>query len=230
MTNTTWQLIDESIGIWEATYKCPPSISRTVAFRLKSGGYMLYSAGADLVPSAQQEFLGDSQVEVILVPNSYHHIGVAAWKEIYPNATVVASDVAIPRLNRLGYNNVQPLSVIKDKLPQNLAIQEPPSTRNGEVWLVANTENGIIWVVCDAFFNYTKKSKGAVNRFIQIAMGTGPGLTVSRVVYWSQVRSHRRYRKWISSLLQRSTPTILIPSHGKILKDSRLSDKLRELI
>ncbi|PCJ47047.1 MAG: hypothetical protein COA99_01605 [Moraxellaceae bacterium] len=230
MSVSNWVLVDSELGIWEATYKCPPAISRTVAVRLKSGGYLVYSAGKDLLASAQEGFLKDTKVEIILVPNTYHHLGISTWLQAYPEAMVVASGASLGRLKKNGHKNVGSVSVIIPLLPSEVKLLEPPSTRNGELWLVATTSNGNLWIVCDSFFNYTKKAKGIVGRGMQLIMGTGPGLTVSRVVFWTQVKNYWVYNRWIKNQLKNSPPTTLIPSHGKILTDDNLPQRLEGLL
>ena len=230
MSVSKWDLVDSELGIWEATYKCAPAISRTVAVRLKSGGYLVYSAGNDLLESAQEAFLRDATVEIILVPNTFHHLGITTWFKAYPEAMVVASEISFGRLKKLGHDNVRSISTITHLLPSEVKLLEPPSTRNGELWLVITTSNGNLWIVCDSFFNYTKKAKGVVGRSSQLIMGTGPGLTVSRIVFWTQVKNYWVHNRWIKKQLKIAPPTMLIPSHGNILTDGNLPLRLKALL
>ncbi len=226
----TWKLIDEEIGIWEAVYRVPGFKCRTVAIRLKSGGFLLYSPGGGLIESAQKEILNSSEVDVLLVPNFVHHLGLAKWRKQYPKAIAVASEIAMPRLKKQGHADLHPLSKIADLLPEKISYLEPEGTRMGESWLQAETAKGIMWIVCDLFFNHPHVSKKIIPRLIMKAMKAGPGLSVSRITYWGGIKNHRSYREWVLRQLEESPPKILLPNHGDMLTDDNLPEKIRQLV
>jgi hypothetical protein len=95
----TWDLIDEDTGLWTAEYRIPGMKSRSTAVRLASGGFLVFSPGAGL----EAEFAERAgQAELLLMPNSYHHLGVHAWRKAFPDAVAAASPAAHPRLAKQG--------------------------------------------------------------------------------------------------------------------------------
>jgi hypothetical protein len=229
-SNPVWNLLDEKTGVWEATYRVPMFQSRTLAVRLQSGGFLLYSPGAKLIRSAQQEILNDVPVEVLLIPNFVHHLGIEAWREHYPKARTLASPVAMPRLRKQGYSNLQPAGSIRDQLPEGVQLLEPPGTRMGEIWLEVQTAEGCMWIVCDSFFNFPRVPKKWGPRMLMKVMNSGPGLSVSRLTYWVGIENRKVYREWVLQQMERNPPRILVPNHGRILQDEHLPERIQELL
>lgn len=225
-----WQAIDDEGQIWSCTYHVPGFKARTIAFLSKNKKLLIVSPGAKLVDSLPQELANGTAPKMALVPNSYHHLGVPAWIKKYTELTIVASDKAIPRLKRKGYNPIQSLSLFKESLPDNITLLEPPGLRCGEVWIRVKTRAGIAWIVCDSFFNYPKFSNKFITRLIQKIMKAAPGLQMSQVVKYGLIKNRKVYKGWLLNQIAADKPTMLVPAHGEILNSNDLPKMLEELI
>lgn len=228
----SWIPLDSDQQIWTIQYYVPKFKSRTIAIRLKSGGCLIVSPGADLVQTFEKDLPILGQPKILLIPNCFHHYGVSAWLEFYPNAKSVASLQAMSRLHsKLGNRySLESLNFLRAELPENIQILEPPGWRAGEVWLRVEIEKKIAWIVCDAFFNMPKLSPRFLTRLIQRMAKAAPGLSISRILKWVLIKNRSVYRKWVLNQLERDRPSILVPSHGDIIEDENLPRRIRQLV
>ena len=120
--------------------------------------------------------------------------------------------------------------MLKDKLPENITLLEPPAIRYGEVWLRVAGSSGVSWIVCDAFFNYARFSKKPIARGIQKLFKAAPGLKISFLVKTFMIKDRKKYKEWVKEQLDRDRPTTLVPAHGEILRDPELPQKIRDLL
>lgn len=226
----SWTPIDQKKQIWTAQYYVPKFKCRSVALKLKSGGCLILSPAASLAKNFHKELPELGKPEILLVPNYFHHYGIPAWFQLYPEIKIVASSRAIPRLKKLGYESIYSTDILPRELPENIELLEPAGSRAGEVWLRVRMEEEITWIVCDAFFNMPKLSPRFLTRLIQRAMKAAPGLSISRVVKWILIKNRSLYREWVLEQLEKDQPSILIPAHGEIIRDKELPIKLKRLI
>jgi hypothetical protein len=225
-----WQKIDDEFNVWGANYRVPNFRSRSTALELTSSRTLVISPGSALIGADLPLLKNNSLPPYLLAPNSYHHEGITPWRERYPGSTVFASGTAIPRLLRLGLTNIRPLASLRDELPNNISIFEPPGTRSGEVWLQLRGNATRTWIVCDSFFNYKALSAHPIARAMQILFQAAPGLRISSIVKWWLIKDRKQYRKWVLDLLASEGPNRLIPAHGAIASDSDLANALASLV
>jgi hypothetical protein len=225
-----WQMIDDEFNLWCADYHVPNFRSRSIALELTSGRVIIISPGASLIDADLPPLKDASLPPFLLAPNSYHSAGIGPWRDRYPASTVFASKRAITRLARMGIADIQPLDSLRDALPANISILEPPGTRSGEVWLRLSGRDGRTWIVCDSFFNYKALSRHPLARAMQIIFRAAPGLRVSNIVKWWLIKDRTRYQTWVLNQLVIDCPTRLVPAHGAILHDPNLPGALASLV
>lgn len=226
----SWNLLNTEIPIWTCEYLVPNFKSRSYILPLKNKELLIISPGAKLVDTLPKEILEKGNPAIILAPNSFHHYGIPAWRKKYPNIIVVASPQAIPRLNRLGYQEIKPLNLLQEKLPESISLLEPQGLRCGEIWLKIFGKKETGWIIADAFFNMPRLSHHLIARLTQKIVQAAPGLKVSSIVKWFLVKNRAAYKKWILDQLQKDEPTILMPLHGEVIFDKNLKSRLEELI
>ena len=226
----SWIPLDEEKQIWTIQYYVPKFKSRSIAIKLKNEGCLVVSPGAHLIQTVEKELPDLGKPKTILIPNSFHHYGISAWLEAYPGIKAVASVQAIRRLSKRGYHSIRSLNLLREELPENIQILEPPGWRAGEVWLRVQMEKRIAWIVADAFFNMPKLSPRFLTRLIQRTAKAAPGLSISRILKWVLIKNRRLYRRWILEQLEKDQPSILVPAHGEIIEDENLPRRLRKLI
>lgn len=224
-----WTVIDEQAGLWALESFNPKGFSlRTTALRLRDGGVLLISPTRGLGDAAHEELAALGAPSVLLAPNHFHHLGLGEHRERYPEARVVASAVAAPRVQKKTGLEVATLDEVRQQLPDGAAIVESAGTRSGETWLSVHTARGIAWVVSDAFFNLPSLPQNTFGLALR-ATGTGPGLRIGRTYTTLAIDDKRAYRRWLGEVLDRRPPTLLVPGHGDVLEGPDLADRLRAL-
>lgn len=201
---------------------------RTTAVVLKDGSLALVTPTRGMGDEAHAALATLGAPAVLLAPNHFHHLGLSEHLRRYPDATVVASKRAAPRLGRKTGLEIAPLSALEQRLPAGVTLLEPPALRTGEVWLRAETPRGIAWMVTDGFFHCPDTPSGMFGVGCMLT-GTTPGLRLGRTFTLLAVENPRPYRDWLLSQLDRDRPRILIPAHGDILEADDVWERLRRL-
>ncbi len=221
-----WQVVDEGAGLWSAEYRIPSLPCRSSAIRLPSGGYLVLSPGAQLASGFADEL---GVAELLLAPNSFHHMGVTAWQEAFPAAVVAAAPAAHKRLAKQGRTGLSDLAVVREALPEHVGLLEPPGSRIGEVWLRVQGEDGVIWCVGDSFFNLPRLSKRLGVRLLQKVLRSAPGLRLSNLMKWGGLKSRGDFKRWVLEQLDADQPIKIVVLHGDVAEDD-VASRLRELI
>ncbi len=219
-----WIDIDGSGELWAAEYRVPGIKSRTTAIRLGDGSYLAYSPGAGL----EDAFAERGEVSWLLAPNSFHHLGIEAWRERFPAARLAAARGARARLRKQGHET-EPLRAMVDDLPAQLELLEPPGTRVGELWLEHADDRHTTWLVGDAFFNM-RTPRQLRGRIIQRVAQAGPGFAVSHLMKYGGLSDRRAYKTWATTQLAHRRPDRLIPCHGEITAGDDVTDRLSQLL
>jgi hypothetical protein len=223
----TWNLLDASAGLWAAPYKVPNFPCRSTAVPLADGSFAVHSPGGGI----EDAFTTEVGVAGALVAgNSFHHMGIAAWRRRFPDATVHAAQSAIKRLAKQGHAGVLGLDALRARLPAHVQILEPPGVRVGEVWLRVEVAGGVAWVVCDAFFNFATLAPKAPMRLFQKLTHAAPGLSISALMKFGGLSDRGTYKAWALDQLARDRPTLLVPNHGEILRGPEVAARLRGVL
>lgn len=183
------------------------------AVKLPTGGVLVHSPTRDqgkVHPGL--DALGAP--EILFAPNHYHHMGLKAYRAKYPDATVVASDGARPRLLRQGHGGLASLEELGARLPRGGRVLVCEGVKTGEVFLSLDAGGERVWIVCDAFFHVQRPLTGFTG-FVLKRLKTGPGLCVGQTFLWLALSDRRRYRSWLDAMLKEDRPKRLLFSHGE---------------
>jgi len=223
----SWQCIDTEAGIWTTEYRVPMMKSRSTAVQLQDGHFVVYSPGGGL-ESAFVEQVGE--VDALLAPNSYHHLGIPAWSAAFPDAIVAAAPGAHRRLTRQGRTGLADLAPLQAMLPDHVSILEPPSTKVGEVWLRVETARGVVWIVGDSFFNLPTLARRFWMRQLQRIVKSAPGLAMSQFMKWGGLKNRAEFKQWVLARIDKGEPAVLVPVHGDVADYPGLAGALRDLV
>lgn len=182
------------------------------ALRLRGGGLAIHSPtrlGAPMFEALAA--LGE--VRFLLAPNHFHHLGLPAYRERFPQALVVASDGARPRLEKKGHAPIAGLEALEAELAEGDHLLRPEGLKNGEVFLSLACGGARQWLVCDAFFHETRGLSG-MRQVLFRALGVAPGFRLGQTFLWVGIADRRRYRAWLEAALAREQPRRLWVSHG----------------
>ena len=230
-----WYQIEGCEGLEYARYIVPNFASNTIVVRGQEGVVTVISPGASLLESFAGKYPELDQDQGrnlrIVMPNSYHFMGVNVWRERYPKAQLFASKKAIARLDKKGINGISELQRGIPNMQGRAFWAVPPGHRGGDVWLcLPLSAGGWVWVTCDSFLHYPRMSNQPIARLVQRVMGAAPGLKLSRVIKYLLMTDRSAFKAWCSKFLDSYPPTVLLPSHGEPLIDKELPQKLQELI
>ncbi len=223
-----WEAIDERAGLY-ALEKTVESgwCWRALAVRCGDGASVLVSPIRGTLERSAESLDPIGKPALALAPNHFHHLGLREARERY-GVACAASSTAAKRLQKQHGRPFEPLDAVRERLPAGVTILEPPGTKTGEVWLRVETDRGVAWAVCDAFFSVENELKGMTGLALR-ATGTAPGLRIGSTFLWLALADRRAYRKWLEAQLEADAPRVLIPSHGAVVVDDALPDRLRAL-
>lgn len=160
---------------------------------------------------------------LLVAPNHYHHLSLAKFRALWPDARVVAAPGALPRLAKQGHRDVEPLDDVR--WPKSVRAIACAGTKNGECWLLH--DNGTL-IVGDAFFHVgeVRGLFGAVLR----ATRTAPGLNVGRTFGWLGVGDRKAYRAFATTTLRRERPRTIAFAHGAAIRGDDVAEKCAALV
>ncbi len=230
MKRNEWHPIKDCDDLWVGQYIVPNFAANSVAYRVRDNDWIIVSPGASLLRAWQEkwpDFKGKMQ---LVMPNAYHYMGVAAWQQAFPQATLHASQKAAARLEKKGLPGIFTLEDSPLDLPDCDAVLIPPGHRGGDAWLVINQKNKRLWITCDSFLNYDRLSNQPVARALQRLLGTAPGLRIGEVIRWFIIDERRTFKHWVLAKLQEQGPHTLIPGHGEVHYGPQLAEELTALV
>jgi hypothetical protein len=163
------------------------------------------------------------RVRVIVAPNHFHHLGLAAFRARYPDANVVAAERAIPRLRAQGHGGVAPIEGAS--LPAGIAFHVASGVRTGETFLSYDVAGQRTLLVCDAFFHVTRELRGPMGVVLR-ATKTAPGLQTGRTFKYLAIDDREAYLAWIEQTLDAVRPARVCFSHGAPIEGPALVDTL----
>lgn len=192
---------------------------RCVAIRLSTGGLCLFSPLRGLGDEAMASLSRLGDVEFLLAPNHYHNAGLTQHRRAFPSARLCASEAARPRLERVTGLQFETLDDVRTALPDNIVCLEPKGLKTGEVWLRAVAGDDTAWVVVDAFCGPAADAGRSASD--PAMLRTFPGFGIG---------NRSIYLEWLEAQLAADSPNILVPCHGAIVVNSRLTARLRALV
>lgn len=190
-----------------------------IAFRLRDGSLCLYSPVAGLEASAGDSLARLGGVSMILAPNHYHNKGLTGHADAFPNASLICSKDAEPRLKKITGLAFDPIDTLKSQLADNQRLLEPEGLKTGEVWVETRTQSETAWIVTDAFS--AKLHSPGVCAEAPGMLGTFPRYGV---------KDASVYRDWVNTQLSADRPSILLSCHGSPVNSPDLDAQLIGLL
>ncbi len=192
---------------------------RCTALRLSDGSLCLYSPVKGLGEAAKTSLAALGKVAYLLAPNHYHHKGLNDYAQAFPEAAIICSEQAQPRLEKQTGLNFDVLDALQALLPDGCTIAQPDGLKTGEVWLVVKTEQECIWIVCDSFKGPSGKA-GTLGRTVEM-LGTFPTYGIG---------DRDAYSSWVESRCAADEPTMVVPCHGSIIRSEHLTTDVISLL
>ncbi len=192
---------------------------RCTALRLRDGSLCLYSPVLGLGDTALASLAAIGPVSYLLAPNHYHNKGLREFAEACPDAKLVCSAPARPRLTKQTGLDFHRLQLLSPLLPKGYSIAEPWGLKTGEVWLVGETSSDLLWIVCDSF----KGPSGPAGRIATSVemLGTFPTYGI---------KDHNAYTAWVEAQLAAGVPSMVVPCHGSLVRGPNLGANILALL
>ena len=207
-TLSAFEPVPHHPGVWSAQ----KGALRCTALALRDGTLCLYSPVQGLGAAAQASLAAMGDVAYLLAPNHYHHKGLAEYAEAFPDARIVASDPARPRLAHqtgLALGGLQDLAA---QLPEGCAMAQPDGLKTGEVWLVVGSPQERLWILCDCL----KGPKGEPGH-----IGQRPEMLGTFPTYG--IKDKQVYAAWITARAEADRPRMIVPCHGSMVRSAELA-------
>lgn len=220
-----WQAIGGEPHLLTTEYAVRGWSGRTTVLGGAGTDLVVYNPGATVPVGLVADLRRRGRVTLLVAANHFHHLGIAAWRAAFPEALVVASPLAIPRLRAHG---VEASGHGGIALPAEAQVFEPVGLRTGEVWLSLATSRGRCWIVGDAFFNVARTPRNPAGALLWLT-GTTPGLRIGATFRRVAVGDAAAYRNWLGEALATERPEILVPAHGEVLCEAQLPRRLAAL-
>ncbi|EBA18462.1 hypothetical protein RSK20926_12104 [Roseobacter sp. SK209-2-6] len=185
---------------------------RCTALRLSDGSLCLYSPVLGLGDVTKDSLADIGEVSVLLAPNHYHHKGLREYAEAFPEAKLVCSERAQPRLEKQTGLSFDSLELLEPLLPEGCRIAEPKGLKTGEVWLIVKARLEQVWIVCDSFKGPSGKM-GSVGVSVEM-LGTFPNYGVKDMDV---------YTAWVQAETTTGAPSMIIPCHGSMVRSQDLA-------
>ena len=190
-----------------------------VFLRLSDNSLCIYSPPSGLKGEDIKEIQKLGDVSVLCAPNHYHHRGLAEHVNLFPNAKLVCSTYAKPRLeNQTGFQ-FENLNQLTKKLPETVTVLEPEGLKTGEIWLEIKDKDSTLWIVCDAFSSSPSK--------MDIFYGE-PSMLKTFPNYG--VGDRAVYKTWVVKQLSNHPPDVIVPCHGPPARQENLAQTLKNIV
>lgn len=207
--------------IWEVTgsLKNGNLPRNMLVYKLGDGGLLIHSAIAMNEQTMKRlEQLG--KPEVLIVPNGFHRLDAAVWKERYPNLVVVAPKAALDKAKE----KVAVTATCEEFLPgKGVRVHVPAGIKPSElVYEIDTGDGGVALVVTDILMNLPRL-KGLDGWLLKILGSTGFfGITgIGRMLL---LKDRREFRTWLEHLASTPRLSVISVGHGhSITKDCQVA-------
>ncbi len=227
MGEDRWEVFDAELPLVGLRYG--PQRTRMALVGLGRGDLLVMSPGGGLSEADWARVAEFGVPRWVLAPNHFHSAGIAAWKERYPTARVVAHPTAIPRLKtKVPGVEFEDVSLLAAALPPSVRLMHPPTTKQGETWLSMRVADGCAWFVTDGIVNETKLP-GVVGGLMWL-IGFRARLMVNPLFKRLFLGDLHAYQSWVLAGLDRDAPRLFIPSHGAVIQGGETTARLRAAV
>ena len=209
----------EPISVKSEIWSAQKGNLRSTALRLRDGSLCLYSPVLGLGGRAKSSLSKLGEVSHLLAPNHYHNKGLREYSEAFPEAKLICSDRARPRLAKQTGLSFKSLQTVEPLLPESHKLAEPDGLKTGETWLMVDNTSELIWIVCDSF----KGPDGTVGH-----VGENVGMLGTFPSY--AIKDAQAYTTWINAKIDVATPSMIVPCHGAIVQSENLAVDILSLL
>lgn len=232
-TEHGWTIIDADAGVLSYSYEFNPgATSNCFTARLASGGLLVLSPPTKVSREVVDDLAPYGAVEAIVANNGFHHLGIARWRELFPNARCFAAPGAKARIAKKSRDagELEPLRELEPLLADGVAVVETPSSRCGESWARAKIDGGYAWYGSDIFANMPKLPPNFVVRQLFKWTGSAPGYRLFNLAHKIVLKDRKATLRALLEDVRKHPPTVMVPAHGEITRSDALAAETEQLL
>lgn len=232
-TKHGWRILDGDAGVLSFTYGFGgEGTANCFTAKLPGGGLMVISPPSKISAAAIEDLAPYGKVVAIVANNGYHHLGIAAWREQFPEARSFAASGAADRIAKKSKNagELEPLSALQPLLGDDVAVVEALTSKCGETWARAKTVGGYAWYASDLLANFEQLPSSFVVRTLFKLTKSAPGYRVFNLAVKFIIKDKRAAFGVLLDDVRKHPPTVMVPAHGTILTHSSLATETEQLL
>ena len=228
-----WKVIDQDAGVLSISYTyAKEGNANCFTAKLPSGGLMIVSPPSRIEDAAVEELASYGPVEVLVANNGFHHLGLAGWKQRFPEARCFAAPGAITRINKRSKDapSLEPLSALAPLLGEDVAVIETASSKCGETWARAKIAGGYAWYASDLLCNLDKMPSSFMARVLFKLTKTGTGYRVFGLAAKFIVKDKHATFSGMLADIKQHPPTVMVPGHGGLVTQGSLAAETEAML
>lgn len=217
--NATWNVLPHdpilplASNLWQVSGTLPSmQLRRTmIVARMQDGRLVLHNPIA-LEDALMQEIERWGRPAFLVVPNGWHRLDCAVFKERYPEARIVC-----PAGSRKKVEEVVPVELTYEAFPgdETVTLTHVTGIRDLEGVLSVRSDDGVTLVFNDLVFNVPHLP--GLGGMVMRLLGSSGGPRVTRVMRVLAVKDTHALREHLLALA--STPDLvrIVPGHGDVI-------------
>jgi len=209
----SWTVAEPSLPALTCTYSFGPGLANALAF-VVDGGVVVVSPPSRPTEGTFAELEKHGPVRALIAPNSFHHLGLPAWKARYPDAPIFAPAQSIARIEKQSkLSGLRPVAEAAKLVGDRVELLDMPHYRTGEILIRWRVDGGWAWYVTDVAMNITSPLKGLFGLVFRLTKST-PGFRRNAVGGTFMVKDKRALYAWIAEQAEKTPPRLLVMCHG----------------
>lgn len=212
----TWKTLDSGRRVWQLTYSFGPATANTMAVKLDDGSFLVVSPATNISQNAMDELGMEGPVSALLAPNSFHHLGQAAWRKQFPNAVSYAPPASIARLQKQSKLEYKPLAELNAKLGPHVKVIEAAGMKAPDLLVKAKTDDGNVWFGGDLISNQGPEDGSALVRFLFKVLGGGPGYRFNKPIALLYLKDREAWKADVRARMGDGKLHAVVPAHGAV--------------
>ena len=229
LTPNSWKIFDAGTPILTYAYSFGPGSANALAVGA-DGGLVIVSPPCRVDAGVFDDLSRYGPVRALVAPNAFHSMGLALWRERFPEAPVFAPAQSIERLQRqTGLQGIRPLSEAATIAGSRLELIDMPHYKTGEALVRIRSERGLVWFVTDVVMNLPQLPDHPVFKLMFKLSGSGPGLRFNNIAPLFMVRDKAALKRWLAAQVGAAPPNWLVPCHGDVVELGSNPEAVRRL-
>lgn len=213
-----WKIFDAATPVLIHTYSFGPGTANALAVGVE-GGLIVISPPCGAGDAVFDELARHGTVRGLVAPNAFHHMGMALWRQRFPQATVFAPSQAVERLKRqTGQADFRPLGETASLTGPSVSLTEMPHCKTGEALVRITTPKGRVWYITDVVLNMPTLPAHPIAKWLFKLSGSAPGLKFNNLAGLVMVKDKKALKHWLAGQIGIAAPNWFIPGHGDALK------------